>query len=166
MNDLYASTRHRAFEQLARLRRTEHLGHRERAAPADVVDVRVREHEPSDRPVERVHRGGERLPLRPHHERVDHGDAVVVDHDARVAHARLAAGLQPHVHTVGDLVQRQRTMESGTNFTLSSGRRTRSRGSEEVPAVPGDVEKHRDVTRYGSMLRSVTNSTPAAVIRS
>ena len=40
---LVRGDRHLAVEQLARLRRAEHRRHRERLAPADVVDVRVRE---------------------------------------------------------------------------------------------------------------------------
>ena len=64
---------------------------RERLRAAAVVDVRVREDGALHRQVERLDRGRERLPLRPHHERVDHGDAVVVDDHPRVRHARLAA---------------------------------------------------------------------------
>ena len=52
------------------------------------------------------HRFRERLPLRAHHHRVDDRQAVVVDDHARVAHARLAAGLEPDVHAVRDVVER------------------------------------------------------------
>ena len=60
--------------------------------------------------VHRLDRGGERLPLRPHHQRVDDGEAVLVGDDPGVAHAGLAAGLQPHPDAVGELVERGRSM--------------------------------------------------------
>ena len=99
--------RHRAVEQLTGLRRSVHARVGEAAGAADVIDVRVREQDAPHRPAERVHRVDEGLPLRPHHQRVDHGDAVVVDDRARVAHAGLPAGLQPDEHAVGELVQRE-----------------------------------------------------------
>ena len=105
MNALYARDRHLAVEQLARLRRAEHRRHRERLRAADVIDVRVREHDAAHRPAELGDRVGERLPLRPHHERVDDREAVVVGDHAGVAHTRFAARLQPDPHAVGELVQ-------------------------------------------------------------
>ena len=51
---------------------------------AHVVDVGVGEHEAANRAAQPVDRGGERLPLRPHHQGVDDGDPVVVDDRARV----------------------------------------------------------------------------------
>jgi hypothetical protein len=43
--------------------------------------------------------------LRAHHHRVDDRQAVVVDDHAGVADAGLAAGLEPHVHAVRELVE-------------------------------------------------------------
>ena len=56
---------------------------------------------------EAVDGGGERLPLRTHHEGVDHGDAVVVDDHARVGDAGLASGQEPGEHAVGELGEGQ-----------------------------------------------------------
>ena len=109
-----------------------------------MVDVRVREHEAAHRPAELLDRGGERLPLRPHHERVDHGDAVVVDDRAGVAHARLAAGLEPHEHAVGELVQRVGWDASGhaaTQYAFGMSERSRHLPRRSCLSVPGSSEK-------------------------
>ena len=144
---------HRAVEQLARLLRSEHLGHREGAAAADVVDVRVREHEPPDRPVQRVHRGGERLPLRAHHEGVDHGEAVVVDHDARRCSRptrRPAAATRTRRRRSGAASEEEcESATIGTRTGFSLGRypcpemseRSRNLPRRSCHATPGSNEK-------------------------
>ena len=98
--------RHVLVEHRARLRRREHARVREGLRAADVVDVAVGEDDPAHRQVERLHCVGEGLPLRADHHRVDDRQAVVVHDHARVAHAGLAAGLEPDVHAVRELVQR------------------------------------------------------------
>ena len=97
--------RHLAVEELARLGRAHHRCHWEGAGAADVIDVRVRQHQASDRTPEPADRGCERLPLRANHERVDHRQAVVVGDHARVADARFATRLQPDPDALGQLVQ-------------------------------------------------------------
>ncbi len=100
---LVAVDGHRGVEHVARLLRAVDGSKRERLRAAAVVDVRVREQRAPHGKIERGDRGGKRFPLRPHHERVDHGDAVVVDDHARVRHAGLAAGLEPRVDAVAQL---------------------------------------------------------------
>jgi hypothetical protein len=80
---LVRADRHLAVEQRARLRRPQHHGVRERTRAADMIDVRVREHEPAYRPIQPLNGVRERLPLRADHQ-VDDGDpSRVVDDHAR-----------------------------------------------------------------------------------
>ena len=107
-----------------------------------MVDVRVGEHEPAHGPAEGGDRSRERLPLRAHHEGVDHGDPVVVDDHARVAHTRLTTGLEPHEHAFRDLVQRA-GWDGGHGRTLRFGHvRTLTQPSRRsCLSVPGSSEK-------------------------
>ena len=68
----------------------------------------MREQHASNRRTELRDRGRKRFPLRPHHQRVDDREAVVVGDDAGVAHARFATGLEPDPNSVGNLVERDR----------------------------------------------------------
>ena len=72
--------------------------------PADVIDVRVREQHALHRLTELGDRVDERLPLRTHHQRVDHGEPVVVDDDPRVRDPRTTARLDPRVDPVAELL--------------------------------------------------------------
>ncbi len=106
---------------------------------------------------ELVHRRRERLPLRAHHQGVDHGDAVVVDDDARVGDAGLAPRQQPRVDAVGELGEGDlvghvdagyaRSVSAvrpgaGASSTLARmSERSRSLPRRTCLAVPGSSEK-------------------------
>ena len=84
MNVLYASMGIGASSNVARLLRAVDRGLGEGAGATDVVDAGVGEHHPLHREFEALDGCRERLPLRTHHQGVDHGDAVVVDHHAGI----------------------------------------------------------------------------------
>jgi citrate lyase subunit beta/citryl-CoA lyase len=118
-----------------------------------MVDVRVGQDRAPHRQVEGVHGSRERLPLRAHHEGVDHGDAVVVDDHPRVGDAGLAPRQQPRVHAVGQLGEGDLVGHAprlcppvpplpGLRSTLARmSERSRNLPRRTCLAVPGSSEK-------------------------
>ena len=128
------------------------------------------EHEAPHRAADRLDRGGERLPLRAHHQRVDHRDAVIVDDAPALLTPDSPPGLDPHEHAVGELVQRVgwdgghirswryapgrwaplaapttvgpfRTLAQGRHYAFRMSERSRHLPRRSCLSVPGSSEK-------------------------
>jgi len=78
-------------------------GQPEMRRPARELDLPAGEHDPVHGPSELADRSAELLPLRRHHQGVDHGEAVLVGHHPRVRAPYSARELQPGVDALGQL---------------------------------------------------------------